>query len=111
MRGMPASDIAADTSAWPWVPWSLTVATTPASSISRTHSSDWSALPPSSQVCTSMQAPFAPPRSLKAVAAASSDSAWSPREITGDSNTVMSPITSGSSASSHGPSSHRPMAS
>jgi len=37
--------------------------------------------------------------------------AWSSSERTGDSNTVISPSRSGSSASSHGPSSHRPRAS
>ena len=39
-RGMPASAIAAATSAWPWVPSSLIVAITPAPAISRTHASD-----------------------------------------------------------------------
>ena len=103
--------MAADTSAWPAVPWSLTVATTPASSISRTQPTAWSALPPSSQVVTSMQAPLAPPRALNASAEASRAVAWSSRDSTGDSKTVISPIFNGSSDSSHGPSSHRPMAS
>ena len=48
---------------------------------------------------------------FEASAAASRASAWSPREIAGDSKVVMRPTTSGSAASSHGPSSQRPMAS
>ena len=58
-----------------------------------------------------MQAPLAPPRALNASAEASRAMAWSSRERTGDSKTVMSPIFNGSIASSHGPSSHSPMAS
>jgi hypothetical protein len=46
----------------------LTVATTPASSMVRTHSTAWSVVPPSSHVVTSMQAPLAPPRALNAAA-------------------------------------------
>ena len=103
--------MASDTSAWPAVPWSLTVATTPASSISRTHATAWSTLPPSSQVVTSMHEPLAPPRLLNASADTSSAVAWSFSESTGDSKTVISPSFSGSFAASHGPSSHRPMAS
>ena len=110
IRGIFAVAIASDTSAWPAVPWSFTVATTPASSIVRTHATAWSALPPSSQVVTLMHEPLAPPRALNAVAAASSASAWSFSESTGDSKTVISPILSGGFAASHGPSSHRPMA-
>ncbi len=63
--GSRPAAIAADTSAWPAVPWSLTVATTPASSISRTQATAWSRLAPSSQVWTSMQAPLAPPRGVE----------------------------------------------
>ena len=58
-----------------------------------------------------MQEPFAPPRALNASADASRARAWSPREMTGDSKVVMRPSFSGSAASSHGPSSQRPMAS
>ena len=58
-----------------------------------------------------MQEPLAPPRALNASADASSAVAWSSSERTGDSKTVISPIFSGVFASSHGPSSHRPMAS
>ena len=56
--GSSRSAIALDTSAWPAVPWSFTVATTPASSISRTHATAWSALAPSSHVVTLMHEPF-----------------------------------------------------
>ena len=57
-----------------------------------------------------MQEPLAPPRALNASADASSASAWSSSETTGDSKIVISPMFSGAAASSHGPSSHRPMA-
>ena len=110
-RGMPACCIAIETSAWPAVPWSLTVATTPASSISRTQPTAWSRLAPSSQVWTSMQAPLAPPRWLKASAEASRARAWSSSETIGDWKTVIRPTDSGSIASSQGPSSHSPTAS
>ena len=103
--------MAPDTSSPPAVPWSLTVATTPASSIFRTQPIAWSTFAPSSQVVTSTHEPFAPPRLLNASADASSAVAWSTSEITGDSKTVMRPIFSGSFAVSHGPSSHKPMAS
>ena len=43
-----------------------------------------------------MHAPLAPPRALNASADASSAIAWSSSESTGDSKTVISPITSGS---------------
>ena len=110
-RGIPAVAIASETSAWPAVPWSLTVATTPASSISRTHPTAWSALAPSSHVWTSTHAPLAPPRALNASAATSRAIAWSSSDTTGDSNTVMRPIFNGGFASSQGPSSQSPSAS
>src|SRR3954453_21959499 len=109
-RGIFALAIAAETSAWPAVPWSFTVAMTPAWSILRTQDTAWSVLAPSSQVVTCTQEPLAPPRLLNAFAATSSAVAWSFSERTGDSNTVIRPILSGGFEVSQGPSSHRPMA-